>query len=56
MSFTRDTVGPMGKSCEDLELLDEIITGEKFNEKAPSLKELKIGIPKGTVNHRFRNL
>lgn len=46
LSFTRDTVGPMGNFCEDLELIDEIITGETCNEK-PILNELKIGIPKG---------
>lgn len=52
MSHTRDTVGPMGNSIEDLELLDEIITGEKYNGKLPVLSELKIGIPKGKLKYQ----
>lgn len=49
MTVTRDTVGPIGKSCQDLELLDQVITGQMYNGKPPSLAELKIGIPKSNI-------
>lgn len=48
MSKTRDTIGPMANSCEDLLLLDEVITGETYQSHEPiDLKQLRIGIPKG---------
>lgn len=52
LSKTRDTIGPMAHSCEDLELLDEVCTGEKSNEDElpKSLVDVKIGIPKGLFN------
>lgn len=56
MAPTRDTVGPMANSCEDLELLDQIITGETYSEKTPVLTEIKIGIPKCKLNNLKRNI
>lgn len=46
LSCTRDTPGPMANSCEDLEIIDEVITGEIISPHV-DLNDLKIGIPKG---------
>ena len=44
ISFTRDTVGPMGRTVADIALLDAVITGGAV-PTAKALKGLKIGIP-----------
>lgn len=52
LSTTNDTPGPMANSCGDLELIDEVITGETSDgiQLPETLSGLKIGIPKGPVN------
>ncbi|MDC0196334.1 amidase family protein [Gammaproteobacteria bacterium] len=45
LSWTRDTIGPMGRTAADLALLDSVITG---NDKIPkiTIPNLRIGIDK----------
>tara|TARA_A100001011_G_C14311713_1_gene845929 strand:+ start:2058 stop:3509 length:1452 start_codon:yes stop_codon:yes gene_type:complete len=43
ISWTRDTLGPMARSVEDLILLDGVITGE-LERPAVKIKELRLGI------------
>jgi indoleacetamide hydrolase len=47
LSHTRDTVGPMARSIEDLALLDTVITGSSASIRPPSLKTLRLGVPRG---------
>lgn len=53
ISHTRDTVGPLARSVEDLIILDSVITGE--NELVPSkaLNTLRIGVPR---SYYYENL
>ena len=44
LSHTRDTVGPMGRTLEDVALLDAVITGTDV-PTAASLSGLRFGIP-----------
>lgn len=44
LSHTRDTVGPMGRTLEDVALLDAVITGTAV-PTATSLSGLRFGIP-----------
>ncbi|WP_246089457.1 indoleacetamide hydrolase [Paraburkholderia guartelaensis] len=44
LSHTRDTVGPMGRTLEDVALLDSVITGTEM-PTATSLSGLRFGIP-----------
>jgi Asp-tRNA(Asn)/Glu-tRNA(Gln) amidotransferase A subunit family amidase len=44
MTHTRDTVGPMGHTIDDLIILDEIITGQKFNSTISTLKGVRLGV------------
>lgn len=46
ISHTRDTVGPMARSVSDLVLLDGLIANDNTPVTAPSLNELRIGIPR----------
>lgn len=43
ISWTRDTAGPMARSCEDLALLDGVITGEA-NIPDIKLTDLRLGV------------
>ena len=45
ISYTRDTVGPMGRTVVDVALLDSVITG-KTMPTAVSLTGLRLGTPK----------
>ncbi len=44
LSHTRDTVGPMGRTVEDVALLDAVVTGSDLAQAAP-LRGLRLGIP-----------
>lgn len=44
ITYLRDTAGPMGNTIEDIIILDEIITGQKFEHKLESLKGIRLGI------------
>ena len=46
LSFSRDTIGPMANFVDDLILLDEIITGEKFeyNSGNDTLTGIRLGV------------
>ncbi len=46
LSFTRDTVGPMARSVDDLVLLDGVITGESAPVSPVPLEGLRLGIPR----------
>lgn len=47
IAHTRDTAGPMARRVEDIVLLDGIISGSSAAVERPSLKGLRIGIPRG---------
>ena len=47
LSRTRDTVGPMARSVDDLVLLDAVITGQAAAVSPASLKGLRLGVPRG---------
>ncbi len=47
LSLTRDTVGPMARSVDDLVLLDDAIAGETAPVTPTALKGLRLGIPRG---------
>jgi indoleacetamide hydrolase len=46
LSFSRDTIGPMANFVDDLILLDEIITGDKFDYSSDnrSLSGIRLGV------------
>lgn len=46
LSRTRDTVGPMARSVDDLVLLDDVITGDAGHIRASPLKGLRLGVPR----------
>ena len=46
ISWTRDTIGPMARTVADLQLLDEVITGEKDRPEI-SLSSLRLGLDRG---------
>ncbi|WP_417320714.1 indoleacetamide hydrolase [Emcibacter sp.] len=46
ISHTRDTIGTFARAVEDIMLVDEAITGEKPLETLPSLKGVRIGVPR----------
>ena len=49
----RDTVGPMGRSVEDLIALDQVITGQQFDEKShlTNLKGVRLGVAPNYFSH-----
>ena len=46
LSRTRDTVGPMARSVDDLIFVDGIITGDTAPLRRPSIKGLRLGVPR----------
>ena len=46
LSRTRDTVGPMARSVDDLIFVDGIITGDTSPLRRPSIKGLRLGVPR----------
>ncbi len=46
LSLTRDTVGPMARSVNDLVLLDEVITAEAAPVTPTPLKGLRLAVPR----------
>jgi Asp-tRNA(Asn)/Glu-tRNA(Gln) amidotransferase A subunit family amidase len=44
-SWTRDTVGPMAHSVEDLVLLDAVLSGERADAVPPPPTTLRLGVP-----------
>ena len=46
LSRTRDTVGPMARSVDDLIFVDGIITGDTAPLRRPSVKGLRLGVPR----------
>ncbi len=44
ISHTRDTIGPMAIDVRSVALLDSVITGENFSEKAAKKKGLRLGV------------
>ena len=46
ISHTRDTAGPMTRSVADCVLLDRVVTGASAAIEAPSLKGLRLGVPR----------
>jgi len=46
ISHTRDTVGPLARSVEDLLLIHSTISGDSAQPASVSLKGLKLGLPK----------
>ena len=46
ISWTRDTIGPMARTVADLQLLDEVITGEEDRPEI-SLSSLRLGLDRG---------
>ncbi|MFI8829029.1 indoleacetamide hydrolase [Streptomyces sp. NPDC053431] len=67
ISPTRDTVGPMGRTVDDLALLDAALTGQSHSD-VPDLSSIRIGVPRfpfyqnldpateQLVRHRLRQL
>jgi Asp-tRNA(Asn)/Glu-tRNA(Gln) amidotransferase A subunit family amidase len=47
LSHTRDTVGPMARSIQDLVLVDSVITGASGPVRPAVLKGLRLGVPRG---------
>ncbi len=45
LSWTRDTVGPMARTVEDLIVLDEVLGGDATPAVSPDPATLRIGIP-----------
>ena len=46
ISHTRDTAGPMTRSVADCALLDSVVTGSAPSLEVPSLKGLRLGVPR----------
>ncbi len=46
LSHTRDTVGPMARSIDDLVLLDDVITGNVAPVPSVKMKGLRLGVPR----------
>ena len=46
ISHTRDTAGPMTRSVADCVLLDRVVTGASAPVAQPSLKGLRLGVPR----------
>jgi mandelamide amidase len=44
MTHERDTVGPMARTVDDLILLDEVLTGQKFASSITSLRGVRLGV------------
>jgi mandelamide amidase len=42
--YLRDTIGPMGQTVDDLILLDEVLTGQKFASSIKSLNGVRLGV------------
>ena len=53
ISHTRDTIGLVTRSVEDVALLDGVITGDELNPSPIQLQGLRIGVPR---NYFFDNL
>ncbi len=47
ISTTRDTVGPIAKTCADLELLDSVITGSDISSIEPDPAGVRLGVASG---------
>ena len=43
---TLDTIGPMTRSIEDIELIDSVLSGDYTNVPTPLLEGLRLGVPK----------
>lgn len=51
LSTTRDTVGTMATTVDDILLLDSVISGETSQPEAASLKGLRLGVPRAEFWH-----
>jgi mandelamide amidase len=52
ISHTRDTVGPMARTVEDLMLLDSVLTGDRDKSKKAKAKKIRLGV----VPEMFQNI
>jgi indoleacetamide hydrolase len=46
ISHSRDTVGPITRNVEDIILLDQVLSGQRYIAPATLLKDLRIGVPR----------
>lgn len=46
ISHTRDTIGPMGRSVQDVALLDSLMAGASSNLDTPPLANVRLGVPR----------
>ena len=53
ISNTRDTVGPMANSVEDIILLDKVLSGGTKNTGTLELSGLRIGVPRSYFHERL---
>jgi mandelamide amidase len=53
ISATRDTAGPMGRSVEDVALLDGILTGGPLSLTPAALRGVRLGVPRGYFYDRL---
>ncbi len=53
MSHTRDTIGPIARTVDDVVLLDEVCTGGVLAPFEKPIEELRIGVP---ATHFYENL